>query len=372
MTERPDVAPPKEVEDFKVLGSVYHLIPTEKTREMDRWDELKSGPRGLGGHGYPDDLIIPLCDEINNLSHVCTLQSCAGHKARENEGEYPGNLWLWFTRPAFGRLIVCADAAALSPGITDVRILYRRYNDARAVVEVLFDGHNKSAEAFSRSAENIMRLIKEVMPDGTRHRMPVHVMPCKNTDVTGAPSEPPSDNVTKVADGVVVARINEAYAEGWCDAMKYAANAPPPSDAAPVAKGREHELKVWPPYFEAVACGEKTFEIRKNDRLFRGGDTLWLREWNPKTSRYTGRECHRLVTFVYDGRPAHLEAGYCIMGLAHPEDAPEGPWRISGAGTVWSVEKITDGDTQRVVPLHSKSEAIAVRDVLNRLKGDET
>ena len=52
----------------------------------------------------------------------------------------------------------------------------------------------------------------------------------------------------------------------------------------------EHELKVWPEFWPALASGEKTFELRKDDRGFRAGDILWLREWS-KAAGYTGDYC---------------------------------------------------------------------------------
>jgi hypothetical protein len=57
-----------------------------------------------------------------------------------------------------------------------------------------------------------------------------------------------------------------------------------------------HELKCWPPYFESVMDGSKPFELRKNDRDYKYGDELLLREWDPcgqaggVPGRYTGRE----------------------------------------------------------------------------------
>lgn len=44
---------------------------------------------------------------------------------------------------------------------------------------------------------------------------------------------------------------------------------------------KTHELKILPQYFKAVQNGSKTFELRKNDRRFKVGDTLILREWHP-------------------------------------------------------------------------------------------
>ena len=42
-----------------------------------------------------------------------------------------------------------------------------------------------------------------------------------------------------------------------------------------------HELKTWPPQFNAIIEGRKTAEFRKNDRDFEVDDLLILREWYP-------------------------------------------------------------------------------------------
>jgi hypothetical protein len=47
-----------------------------------------------------------------------------------------------------------------------------------------------------------------------------------------------------------------------------------------------HTLKCWPEFFDAIERGEKTFEIRKNDRGFQRGDHLILLKFDPKTSSY--------------------------------------------------------------------------------------
>lgn len=75
----------------------------------------------------------------------------------------------------------------------------------------------------------------------------------------------------------------------------------------------EHELKCWPAFFLPVVCGVKTFEVRKNDRHFKVGDVLWLREWDPDTEEYTGRDAR--VRVIYMLHDFGLEDGYVVMGI---------------------------------------------------------
>ena len=74
-----------------------------------------------------------------------------------------------------------------------------------------------------------------------------------------------------------------------------------------------HELKILPEYFDAVRCGDKKFEIRKNDRNFHRGDILRLKEFDGK--EYTGEEIDVLVRYVLYDWPGGLQDGYCIMSI---------------------------------------------------------
>lgn len=53
----------------------------------------------------------------------------------------------------------------------------------------------------------------------------------------------------------------------------------------------EHVLKTWMTQFQDIVDCRKTFEVRKNDRDFKVGDTLLLCEWNPLIEMFTGRQC---------------------------------------------------------------------------------
>lgn len=58
------------------------------------------------------------------------------------------------------------------------------------------------------------------------------------------------------------------------------------------------EKKTWPPYFQEVLDGKKTFDLRLNDFEVKEGDILVLREWDPKTKDYTGRVVEKKVGYV--------------------------------------------------------------------------
>lgn len=103
-----------------------------------------------------------------------------------------------------------------------------------------------------------------------------------------------------------------------------------------------HQLKVLPPYMDALLAGSKTFEVRRNDRGYQRGDVLVLREWHP--ARYGDESCHRcrnqgwnghypdegdpsipdgsrtvdrVITYIYSGDPrlTGLEPGHVILAL---------------------------------------------------------
>lgn len=58
------------------------------------------------------------------------------------------------------------------------------------------------------------------------------------------------------------------------------------------------EKKCWPDFFDEVASGKKRFELRLNDEDISAGDTLILKEWDPATKQYTGRQMEKKVTYA--------------------------------------------------------------------------
>lgn len=80
-----------------------------------------------------------------------------------------------------------------------------------------------------------------------------------------------------------------------------------------------HKLKTWPQYYERILSGEKTFEIRFNDRDFQAGDILVLQEYDPFTKEYSCRQIIRTVLYVlHDSQGVFgLKADHVIMSLSN-------------------------------------------------------
>lgn len=85
---------------------------------------------------------------------------------------------------------------------------------------------------------------------------------------------------------------------------------------------RVHELKTWPESFGHLRTGRKTAELRRDDRGYRVGDVLRLREWDPTTRSFTGRNAERLVTHVLRDRPEFgLLEGFVLLSLTEVQEA---------------------------------------------------
>lgn len=71
-----------------------------------------------------------------------------------------------------------------------------------------------------------------------------------------------------------------------------------------------HELKILTEYFEPVISGRKRFEIRENDRDYKIGDRLILREWTGES--YTGDSYKAEITYITDYAQ---QDGYVVLGI---------------------------------------------------------
>lgn len=92
-----------------------------------------------------------------------------------------------------------------------------------------------------------------------------------------------------------------------------------------------HDLKILPEYFVEVVRGNKTFEVRKDDRPFNVGDELILYEVN--CGRYTGRNIKVIITYILRN-PDYCKEGYCILGFK--QTVKRGKWDSWGRDTAYN------------------------------------
>ena len=85
----------------------------------------------------------------------------------------------------------------------------------------------------------------------------------------------------------------------------------------------DHDLKCVQPWFDQVWGRKKPFELRKLDRDFKVGDTLWLREYYPERrvvmdEDYYGRRCikAKITTIITSADfPQGILPGYGVLGI---------------------------------------------------------
>lgn len=86
-----------------------------------------------------------------------------------------------------------------------------------------------------------------------------------------------------------------------------------------------HWLKTLPTYFAAVERGDKTFEVRRDDRGFQRGDVLVLWRYDPMhpVPQDQAPRVIRHISYVLTGGQFGIEPGYVVLGLQGPAPKPE-------------------------------------------------
>jgi hypothetical protein len=83
-----------------------------------------------------------------------------------------------------------------------------------------------------------------------------------------------------------------------------------PSDRK--TEDKVHEIKIAASYYDDVTSGRKRFELRKNDRGYKVGDSLKMLEFDE--GKHTGRIIDADIIYMLEDY-AGLEEGYCILGI---------------------------------------------------------
>ena len=80
----------------------------------------------------------------------------------------------------------------------------------------------------------------------------------------------------------------------------------------------QHDIKINPYAYEQVRCGNKTFEIRNNDRGYQKGDTVVMRCYD--NNCYDTEKPKITATISYVTNFAQKE-NWCVFGLTNIKTA---------------------------------------------------
>lgn len=85
----------------------------------------------------------------------------------------------------------------------------------------------------------------------------------------------------------------------------------------PMKNSKEHVLKIRPEFLQSLLVGQKTCEVRFNDRDYQAGDFLVFEEEEPYM-RYYFRITHVLN---HDQFPDGIKEGYVVLSISQVPDA---------------------------------------------------
>ena len=84
-----------------------------------------------------------------------------------------------------------------------------------------------------------------------------------------------------------------------------------------------HTLKCWPEFFDEIAAGRKRHDLRRSDdRSFEVGDIMRLKEFDPISQTFTGREQLVEITYITSAErkcalsDQALNPSYCILSIS--------------------------------------------------------
>jgi hypothetical protein len=78
-----------------------------------------------------------------------------------------------------------------------------------------------------------------------------------------------------------------------------------------------HTVKSWSMFFRDIITGERTSDIRLNDRRYEVGDQLQLLEFDPVAQTYTGRTALVNITYMQNNKSNPCAISYKALDDAY-------------------------------------------------------
>lgn len=137
-----------------------YLTSSDKDRVLGEWSGELADWRDRGSLtgadlGYPDPDILPVCDAINGIPGVVTLQSCAGHRTRSGVC-YPAHFWLWMSERMADRFRETALDLATNPLMERVATLYSSWG--QEIADITFSGND--CNVLTQSAPTVVEFLR--------------------------------------------------------------------------------------------------------------------------------------------------------------------------------------------------------------------
>jgi len=79
--------------------------------------------------------------------------------------------------------------------------------------------------------------------------------------------------------------------------------------------GVKHTIKLSDKYYQRVISGQKTFEIRKNDRDYQVGDTLLMFDPDVNLDMYSDMPSNYIHAKIVYMTTEFQQEGYCVLGI---------------------------------------------------------
>jgi len=147
-----------------------YLTKGEKKERIADWERVKKGQQKPS---VADKDIIPLCDALNELEGVCTIQSCSGHFGITNPDSshyiQKAHLWLRLDKETALKFYEHVFELADNKLIEVVEILFHPKDVwGGVIVSIIFEGNNSGK--LLASSDVILPFFSELVNNDVRLR----------------------------------------------------------------------------------------------------------------------------------------------------------------------------------------------------------
>lgn len=84
---------------------------------------------------------------------------------------------------------------------------------------------------------------------------------------------------------------------------------------------KQHNIKCLTQFFERIRSGQKTFEIRKNDRDYQVGDSLNIMEYNPEVPDFPHTAMATIKADIVYVSSFMQKEDYVVLGIEAHDDS---------------------------------------------------